>query len=96
MTVGHLLLIAALQQASPETVVVQPAMVNIEVDSSVRFRAEVRDADGAIIEDAAHTLDPPERRSRDDRHDERNRDGPAAGGPLLCLWYPAAKWDGQR
>jgi hypothetical protein len=53
MTVGHLLLIAALQQASPETVVVHPAIVNIEVDSSVRFRAEVRDADGAVIEDAS-------------------------------------------
>jgi hypothetical protein len=52
MTVGHLLLIAALQQASPETVEVHPATVNIEVDNSVRFRAEVRDADGALLEDA--------------------------------------------
>ena len=52
MVVAHLLLIAALQQAQPETIIISPDMATVEVDSSVRFRAQVLDADGAPIEGA--------------------------------------------
>lgn len=52
MVVAHLLLIAALQQAQPENVVISPTTATVEVDSSVRFRAEVLDADGKPIEGA--------------------------------------------
>jgi len=52
MVVAHLLLIAALQQAQPENVVISPTTATIEVDASVRFRAEVLDVDGTPIEGA--------------------------------------------
>jgi hypothetical protein len=52
MVVAHLLLIAALQQAQPETIIISPDVATLEVDASVRFRAQVLDADGAPIEGA--------------------------------------------
>lgn len=52
MAVAHLLLIAALQQAEPDRVVISPPTAELQVDSTVRFRAEVLDADGARIDEA--------------------------------------------
>ncbi|TFG66536.1 MAG: hypothetical protein E4H28_01640 [Gemmatimonadales bacterium] len=52
MAVTHLLLIAALQQAQPESVTISPTTATIEVDASMRFRAEVLDADGKPIDGA--------------------------------------------
>lgn len=57
MVVAQLLFLAALQQApavapAAETVVVTPAVVELEVDATRRFEAEVRDADGRPIDDA--------------------------------------------
>ena len=52
MLVAHLLLIAALQQAQPESVSITPTVATIEVDAGVRFRAQVLDADGERIEGA--------------------------------------------
>jgi len=57
MIAAQLLFLAALQQApavapAPETVVVTPAAVELEVDGTRTFEAEVRDADGRLIEDA--------------------------------------------
>ncbi|MFQ5529053.1 MAG: Ig-like domain-containing protein, partial [Gemmatimonadota bacterium] len=51
MAVAHLLLIAALQQAEPDRVVISPPTVEIQVDSTVRFRAEVLDAEGVRIDE---------------------------------------------
>jgi len=53
MAVAHLLLIAALQQAEPDRVVVMPPVAEIQVDSTIGFRAQVLDADGELIEGAA-------------------------------------------
>ncbi len=52
MVIAHLLLVAALQQAQPERVIISPTAAEIEVDNSVRFRAEVFDADGERIDGA--------------------------------------------
>lgn len=52
MVVAHLLLIAALQQAQPENVVISPTTATIEVDAHVRFSVKVFDADGSPIEGA--------------------------------------------
>lgn len=52
MVFAHLLLVAVLQQAQPERIIISPATAEIEVDGSVLFRAEVFDADGNRIDDA--------------------------------------------